>query len=246
MLTCPRCGHAFPLLSGKLTANCPQCNALVNSLTIHRETTTAAARQDRAAVWLLLLINVAVLITALVLDWSNRSLMLIYWGQSVLIGIGNFFRIMALERFSTEGFKINGKPAEPTDATRRSTAWFFLFHYGFFHAGYLIFIVADSDGVRLFDLPFLLCMAAFLLEYLPEYRQQRKVDKAQVPNIGALMFMPYLRIIPMHITIIFAFGQTDSSWGLLLFGGLKTLADVGMLMVSQAQRRKQLAVDVSG
>jgi len=241
MLTCPHCGNAMNLEQARLPPHCPQCQQAIVGTDLLRGAIAAGSRDDRTAVFALLVVNMAVLATAIVFDWSNRSLMLIYWSQSVLIGIGNFVRIMGLKQFSTEGFKINGKAAEPTDQTRRSTAWFFLFHYGFFHLGYLIFIIADSNGATLFDWTLLLCVLAFVLEYVPEHRQQRAYDQSQVPNIGALMFTPYLRILPMHITIIFAFGQTDSTWGLLLFGGLKTVADVGMLMISQAQRRKHLA-----
>lgn len=231
----------MPLEQARLPPRCPHCQQAIVGTDLLRGAFAAGNRDDKTAVLVLLLVNIAVLATAIVFDWSNRSLMLIYWSQSVVIGIGNFVRIMGLKQFSTEGFKINGKAAEPTDQTRRSTAWFFLFHYGFFHLGYLIFIIADSNGATLFDWTLLLCVLAFVLEYVPEHRQQRAYDQSQVPNIGALMFTPYLRILPMHITIIFAFGQTDSTWGLLLFGGLKTVADVGMLMISQAQRRKHLA-----
>ena len=231
----------MPLEQARLPPRCPHCQQAIVGTDLLRGAFAAGNRDDRTAVFVLLLVNMAVLATAIVFDWSNRSLMLIYWSQSVVIGIGNFFRILGLQRFSTEGFKINGKAAEPTDQTRRSTAWFFLVHYGFFHVVYLIFIIADSNDATLFDWTLLLCVLAFVLEYVPEHRQQRAYDRSQVPNIGALMFTPYLRILPMHITIIFAFGQTDSTWGLLLFGSLKTVADVGMLMISQAQRRKHLA-----
>lgn len=229
------------LEQARLPPRCPHCQQAIVGTDLLRGASAAGNRDDRTAVFVLLLVNMAVLATAIVFDWSNRSLMLIYWSQSVVIGIGNFFRILGLQRFRTEGFKINGKAAEPTDQTRRSTAWFFLVHYGFFHVVYLIFIIADSNDATLFDWTLLLCVLAFVLEYVPEHRQQRAYDQSQVPNIGALMFTPYLRILPMHVTIIFAFGQTDSTWGLLLFGSLKTVADVGMLMISQAQRRKHLA-----
>lgn len=246
MLTCPHCGKTSTLEQARLPPRCPHCQQTMVGVGLVRSAMAAGSRDDRAAVMMLLLVNIAVLAVAIVFDWSNRSLMLIYWAQSVVIGIGNFLRILGLRQFSTEGFKINGKAAEPNDQTRRSTAWFFLFHYGFFHLVYLVFIVADSEGASLFDWTLLLCVLAFVLEYLPEHRQQRAYDQSQVPNIGALMFTPYLRILPMHITIIFAFGQTDSTWGLLLFGSLKTVADVGMLMIGQAQRRKQPATAPTG
>ena len=47
------------------------------------------------------------------------------------------------------------------------------------------------------------------------------------PNIGTLMFTPYLRVVPMHLTIVFgavAMGAT----GVLVFGGMKLVAGVMM------------------
>ena len=42
------------------------------------------------------------------------------------------------------------------------------------------------------------------------------------------MFTPYLRIVPMHLTIIFGGLMAHTNAGLLLFGVLKTVADVAM------------------
>src|SRR5438132_766929 len=52
-------------------------------------------------------------------------------------------------------------------------------------------------------------------------------DQQGQPNIGGVMFLPYLRILPMHLTIILgvAAGYTG---GVMLFAGLKMLADVLM------------------
>jgi hypothetical protein len=74
--------------------------------------------------------------------------MLLYWGQSVVIGIANVFRMLALEHFSTENFKINDRAVEPTPAVKMQVALFFAVHYGFFHLVYFVFIVAAGRGGR--------------------------------------------------------------------------------------------------
>ena len=51
------------------------------------------------------------------------------------------------------------------------------------------------------------------------------------PNLGAIMFYPYLRILPMHLTIIL--GSAVSSAALPLFIALKTAADCGMHLVER-------------
>lgn len=50
------------------------------------------------------------------------------------------------------------------------------------------------------------------------------------------MFYPYLRIIPMHLTIIFGHAMDQSA--MVLFMILKTLADAGMHMIEHHLFRK--------
>ena len=51
-------------------------------------------------------------------------------------------------------------------------------------------------------------------------------DLESCPNLGTLMFMPYARVIPMHLTIIF--GTQIGDGAVWLFVLLKTGADVVM------------------
>jgi len=173
-----------------------------------------------------------------------------YWAQSVIIGFYAYRRIAKLQRFRTDGLKINGASVAPTPETRRSTKNFFAMHYGFFHVGYLVFLVAMTGSItadgrlpatvngvpRALDvgrlgawdpLIVLLLALSFALAHRQSHQEHVDADLRGEPNIGALMFMPYLRIIPMHITIILG-SILGNGGGTLLFGGLKTLADVGM------------------
>jgi len=59
------------------------------------------------------------------------------------------------------------------------------------------------------------------------FRQQVAADAGGRPNLGVLMFLPYLRIVPMHLTIIFG-AAGGSVVPLLIFIPLKTLADIGL------------------
>ena len=78
-------------------------------------------------------------------------------------------------------------------------------------------------------------MLAFALNHFWSYRYNRDVDRQGTPNIGTLMFTPYVRILPMHLTILTG-GLLGK--GLLLFGGLKILADVVMHLIEHAQLQK--------
>lgn len=166
--------------------------------------------------------------------------MWIYWFQSVTIGLINFVRILQLKDFSTEGFKVNGQPVEPTPETRNSTAFFFLFHYGFFHFGYLIFLLTFTAGEVFGGIPtpvefqyIFLTSILFFFNHLFSYFYNRSRD-TQKQKIGALMGYPYARIIPMHFTIMFGFFGV----ALPLFLILKTFADCIMHIVEHGVLRK--------
>lgn len=184
--------------------------------------------------------NLLVIFFAIVDSISANEVMWIYWTQSVIIGIFNFIKMITLKDFSTEGFKQGNKQMPPTRATAISSAVFFLFHYGFFHFVYAIFLGGFSQfsnsGSSSFSTSYFIYSAGmFFISYLIEFINSRKVQNAEPPNIGYLMFAPYARIIPMHFTIIFGgfIGAAGSLFAaktdlaiIFLFTGIKTLVDV--------------------
>jgi hypothetical protein len=190
-----------------------------------------------ASLWALVAANALTLVVALWQSWDPRSLMLVYWAQSVVIGVSNVFRMLALDRFCTENFRINGRPVEATSATKRRVAAFFALHYGLFHAVYFAFLAIEGDGVA-FDGWFALCTLLFAANHLYSHRYNVAVDRRGTPNIGTLMFTPYLRIVPMHLTIILG-GMLGGGLGLLLFVTLKTVADAAMHLVEHGELRRQ-------
>jgi hypothetical protein len=253
-VTCPKCGHARRAVDDAPAWQCPACG-----IAYHKHQAWLAQARARAkqvvvpprpgeasppivvdgSVWSLVAANVLALAIALYQGWPAAMLMLLYWGQSVVIGVSYMLRILSLEKFSTENFKINDRPVRPTPAVKRQVAFFFLFHYGFFHVAYLMFLLIDAhkQGVA-FDAWFWGCTAVFALNHLWSYRYNRDLDRRGTPNIGTLMFTPYIRIVPMHLTIIF--GSMLPGISLALFGLLKTLADIGMHFVEHG-RLKQVA-----
>lgn len=206
--------------------------------------------QTDPAIRSVVFMNVAVVIGALVAGDGVVMLMIPYWTQSVIIGLFNARRIAALRVFHTAGLKINGRAVDATPSVRRQTWVFFLIHYGFFHFIYLMFMGVFSAMGRSggafsgFGSPtgyanlWLAVMAlGFLVSEGREHAVDRAADDATPPNIGNLMFAPYLRIIPMHLTIIV--GALIGGWGaVLLFGSLKTMADVAMLKVERIMLQK--------
>ena len=248
---CPKCGHARGTTETAPSWQCPACGIAYHKYQARLERVRKSVTPLHAgdpvprlsadsSVWSLLAANVLTLLAALHLDWSAQSLMLVYWAQSIAIGFSYFLRILALEKFSTENFTINDRPVEPTHGTKVQVAFFFAFHYGFFHFIYFMFLVVPpgSDASPELDAWFWLCAAAFVVNHFWSYRYNRDIDRMGTPNIGTLMFTPYLRIIPMHLTILAGGLMTESGGALLLFGVLKTFADVGMHAAEHSELRK--------
>ncbi|MEM6260253.1 MAG: DUF6498-containing protein [Planctomycetota bacterium] len=175
-----------------------------------------------------LLIANATTIVVFVFGWVSFSeLLWSYWCQSVLIGVFNAFRMSALNHFSTEGFTSNGKRVAEDAAGKFSTVIFFIVHYGFFHVGYAVFLTAQYGGLpNVFASGIALTLVLVLLFLVCEIlvvREQMRIDTLGKPNIGSMMFLPYLRIVPMHLTILFG-GSIGS--GAVIFLVLKLLADL--------------------
>lgn len=188
----------------------------------------------------LIVANVVTIVCACIFHWPLATLMFPYWVQSIVIGYFSRKRMLSLQRFSTEGFTVNDQPVSPNAATKRSTANFFACHYGVFHLGYLVFLLPALSQLRALDwLGISVAAASFIWNHAASYRRNIEADRAGTPNIGALMFLPYGRILPMHLTIILGGSLAgDSIYGLLVFGALKTAADVMMHVVEHRVLRK--------
>lgn len=156
----------------------------------------------------LIISNLLIAVYAIVDNLSVMEVLWVYWIQSVIIGVFNFFKMITLKEFSTEGFKQNKKEVLPTKATKISSSVFFLFHYGFFHVIYAVFLTSFSDfnfsGPEGIDGIYLLVSSVmFVVSYFFEFIKEKEDVSTELPNIGTIMFAPYVRIIPMHMIIIF-------------------------------------------
>lgn len=208
----------------------------------------ARLQSDRALRGILVA-NAVTLVTALWQDWSVLQLMWPFWAQSVIIGWYARQRILKLESFSTEGMEINDRPVEPTPATLRTTGNFFALHYGGFHLIYLFFLLAltftsdaagnikvtnESTGEQSLvyighfgALDFLivaLLVVGFLRAHRASHLEHVASDLAHTRKLGTLMMMPYLRILPMHLTLILAVAMGGGA--LWLFMLMKIATDV--------------------
>jgi len=194
-----------------------------------------------SSLWLLLFSNFITIFFATKEGWNLSTIMWVYWFQSITIGFFNFVRILQLKEFSTEGLRINGQSVEPTQSTKIRTAFFFLVHYGLFHFGYMAFLLSGNFAISygqnfgILELKSIFLTAIiFFVNHLFSYFYNKPKDSRN-QNIGNLMFYPYLRIIPMHLTIILGSYYVNA---LPIFLVLKTFSDAAMHIVEHWVIRK--------
>ena len=151
------------------------------------------------------------------------SIIWLFWVQSVLIGLFNFLELYTTKNVDAKDFKLNDQQVDP----QRSTgcySWFFLFHYEFFHLGYFIFLLVL---LKFTDIDFSFLKLAFLILLANQifvFIRHKQEYKREMPRLGTMFFMPYLRIIPMHMMILLpAFMHWQPA---LVFLILKTVFDV--------------------
>lgn len=145
----------------------------------------------------------------------------IYWFQSIIIGFFNFLELLTA-RSGEGGVEIVNKNG--TKLAKGCAAWFFLFHFGLFHFVYFLFLLVDFNSASVKKLVLLFGIATFFLESLIGFIRHKIVERTEKVNIGLLFFLPYLRILPMHLMILIPkfLGITPS----LLFLVLKMGADI--------------------
>jgi len=179
---------------------------------------------------LLIAANLLTIFLALTQNWNLLTIMWIYWAQSMIIGFIYFFKILGLKEFSTEGFIIGTKQAEPTEETKVFTAWITIAVYCGLHFtwAFLMFFVYSNFEVDYF---FVFIMAlVFLVNHLTSYYFYRNKQPIRKPRLIELQAAPFYRIIPMHGIVFFFMGilGPTNPGVILLFLLLKTAADVIM------------------
>ncbi len=178
---------------------------------------------------ILLAANAAALAVAWYENFSVGELVFVYWLQSVVIGAMQVIRIAKLRRFVPD----LGKTYPPVSESVGIKIWiaaFFAVHYGVFHLVYLIFILVATGGDVGEPLGILACLAGFLVHHALSLRHNLKSDAEGLPSLKGLLWQPYPRIIPMHAMILTGvlFWQDAGPLAILIFGTLKTIADVLM------------------
>ena len=249
---CPKCGHVRGLHEPAPAWQCPACGIAYHKYPAYLEAVRGRARRVvtpptgeepaprlllDGSVWALIATNAVAIGIAMWNDWSARPLVLLYWAQSAIIGIASVFRILAPERFTTGRFEAGGHvyfesevaTYAPTPDVKRGVALRFSVVFGLLLLLYYFVISLGPRGAPL-DWGWILTgTAAFALNHVWSYRYNRDLDRRGTPNITMFAFIPYLRIVPMHLVVVTgAVYYVDGGAPVLFFGVVKTVFDVVM------------------
>ncbi len=186
--------------------------------------------------WLLVISNIVAAYLAFINSASLYGFLWLYWFQSVFIGIFNFLYILLLKEFSTKGFSSGGKPVPVTRAAKITTAFFFLIHYNGFHLAYAIFLFIGTDSLTKTISVIYPAIVVLFLNHLISFFYNRIQNASKKPNLGQVMFSPYIRIVPMHLFILVGGIFINSSIGIIVFILIKTLIDVILHAVKHLSR----------
>lgn len=188
----------------------------------------------------LLVVNILTIVIAIWNHWFVIPLLWIYWSQSVIIGFFNFLRMRKVLGSQAQEFAQKSNPLV-NFLYKNAPSFFFLFHYGGFHFGYMISILILSfspiaqvtSGVSstTSTLAVLFSIVLFFMNHLFSYIKNVKNDLITLPSVNRLMFLPYIRIIPLHIFIMIGFFIGGN---VVVFLVLKTGADLLMHQVTHS------------
>lgn len=146
----------------------------------------------------------------------------IYWLQSISIGLFTFLELLTLKNYDAANFTMNDQPV--TEKNKGCAAWFFLLHYGMFHFVYGIFLLVQHTDGLVHQTILLIGFAGFLMEGILGFRQHKLAEASVKVSIGTIFFLPYVRIVPMHLMIL---GPAFLGWQPgTIFLVLKIFADI--------------------
>ncbi len=182
----------------------------------------------------LLIANAFAIVTALQNHWGTSDIILLYWTQSVIIGVEMACRII-LGDYNDEVQEMY-RLGKSIARNKYMLAGLLLLHYGFFHLAY--FVVINKEVVSFSFYKFLLTpgvvesLLAFAINTVFSLFYNAYKDGGTIKDLNATVYQPYLRIIPMHMVIMVSgligivTGGVAGGALLLIFLILKTVADL--------------------
>lgn len=184
----------------------------------------------RASTLILVLANLIPLLGVTLWQWDVLAILLLYWSESVVIGVLNVLRmvtcaggnlvqgVLAMANRPVPEELRQQLPRIPVNALKFFLIPFFIVHYGAFCFGHLTFVLAifsdsglslrsGSALAALWQGSFWIAVAAVFASHLFSFFANY-IGKGEYRNASLFLLMhrPYGRIISMHVAIVLGAG----------------------------------------
>ena len=152
------------------------------------------ARWRRPSALLLIAMNLVPLVGVVAFGWSVGALMLLYWAETVVIGVLNIPRLLTAGMGSGDGF---GRGCGAVFITG-----FFIVHYGLFNFGHYSFL-QEFFTLPALDTGLLIALAGLAASHLFSlFVNWFGKGEYKDATSNAQMVRPYGRVFVMHVVII--------------------------------------------
>jgi hypothetical protein len=186
-----------------------------------------------ASVWMILFSNVIVLLLALIFHWNVVVMVLIYWAETVLIGLLNLVKMI-----------IHFSPDDPYKNDLTTKLFLVVFYIGIF-GGYIFVILCYivllagyiTETRSLHELllmyvtsSFALGLVLLLISHIINFGKYCTTNEYRKGTLDALFLLGFSRTLLMQVSILVGgilvviLGQQAIL--LVLFVGLKTVVDI--------------------
>jgi hypothetical protein len=158
--------------------------------------------------------------------WSLLGLLWVYWLQNLIIGFYGTRRILALGASDLDESSLDHFIRKRQVAGTFAGIWLFLQALYFFFI-FLNTVPNDAHPPPTDEEIFWTAAGAlaFLLAHGFSFRRNLEKDGRGRPPLGTLFMIPLARVLPMHL-MMFIGVQMNAEGGIVIFGILKTIADL--------------------
>lgn len=160
--------------------------------------------REKLSILSLVLVNLFPIFGVLFLEWDLSSILFLYWFENIVIGFYNVLKMITSRKPNEKGVIITSPRGTRVDRTKSGMVVFFILHYGLFTFGHGVFLYTLLSKHLTINLT-LITSIAFLfvshgISYFTNYINKREYERLSPED---LMGAPYLRVLIMHITVLF-------------------------------------------
>lgn len=153
------------------------------------------------SLWVLLGSNSMMIYLAISQNWNIRSLIFIFWLQSVIIGFFIFLRILSLKN-EVFSYSLKDSLVKNLFYQKISFAFFFTMHFGLFSFFTLIvaMMVTRTDKWSLIApemVNIMLMGGIFFINHLFSFLYNNSQEGRRDEYVGVVFLLPYIRIAPL-------------------------------------------------